>query len=492
MLFPRTAGAVIALSLIACGGETSPPSTPQNPTPSQRQPVLFTVGRGVTDTIDATVNSPVTVNVVGASGAARAGVLIVVDAQIPAGGPPVLPGTVLGSAPSVRTDANGNASIALKLGGLAGHWLLRARDAETGDSDTLSFTVKAGQATRVAFAPRDTAMYVAGSARVLGLATDRRGNAAVGTVSLSVDSGASVASVDADGRITGSSFGRTRIVGQLAGTSSRDTARVSVVPKGVLGVAASGLAPTSGIAMVNLDGSGFRLLAPGSASYAFPSWSPDGAAIVYNVGLPLGLLYRVDTNGVTSKLSALGAFASETWARYSYDGQFIYYTGGLYPDSLDTYRMRADGTGPRVRVTPLRPGSTRYWKASPSPDGTRLAYSEAGFTLHVLTLTGGADRTIPNPSGYAESPRFSPDGQWIAFADEGPHDLKIVRSDGSGMRSVSPAGMFMDNWGHDWSPDGAWIVGRGVQTLWLIRVADGLAIPLPYSGSFYNPTWRPR
>jgi hypothetical protein len=478
------------LILAGCGGEV--PSTPAGSTAGARQPIVITSGRGIVDTIDAVVYEPITANAIYPGGSPRANTLLSVDFLAPNGAarspldPPV--GIVSGL---VATDASGNASITLKLGVVAGRWILRLSDPRTGDSDTLSYTVSAGRPSALALAPQDTAVYLTGFVRVASSVTDRHGNLTSGSVAFSSDSGTTAADVQPDGRVTGLTPGRARVRAQLTGTSASTVMRVSVVPQGV--VAADEYSPfaTNGVAMFNLDGSGFHLLALGDGQYNFPSWSPDGAAIAYNVGLPGGLLYRVDTNGVVTKLSTLGTMLSETWPRYSPDGQFIYFTGGNYPDSLDTYRIRADGTGSRVRVTPPRPPFSRYWKASPSPDGTQLAYSDAGVFLHVYNLLQGTDRLIQT-ANHAESPRFSPDGQWIAFADDISHSIKVVRPDGSGLRPVTPSKLPFDKWGHDWSPDGVWIIGSSLDYLWIVRFSDGLSIPLPYSQYYTYPTWRPR
>jgi Tol biopolymer transport system component len=372
-----------------------------------------------------------------------------------------------------------------------GTWTLRARSAVNNDADTLSFTVSAGQPAGVVAATKDTALTIGKTTTLSATAADRCSNPLSAGVTFALDSGTSVAAITGDGRLTTSAFGRVRIRAQLTSGAAADTTRVSVVPDGMLAVAVGGYAIDVGIGVVNLDGSGFRLITPESNQYPFPSWSPDGTSIAYNAGpIPVGLLYRVDLNGVRTKLSMLGAMESETWPRYSSDGRFIFFTGGNYPDALDTYRMAADGSGPRVRVTPKRPGSTRYWKASPSPDGTLLAYSDAGFSLHVVSLVTGLDRQLQTGSS-AESPRFSPDGAWIAIADQYGGVMKLIHPDGTGLRTIVPSAV--DYWGHDWSPDGAWIVYRqSPPGLWIVRVSDGLRIPLPYSRDLYFPSWRPK
>lgn len=385
---------------------------------------------------------------------------------------------------TLTTDNQGYASSELRFGTIVGTWYVVAQDFQRGAIDSIPFTVKAGAPARIKMSLRDTAAFVGGGYQIDGSTTDRRGNAVSGVLTYATDSVSGVASVTATGRVTGLAVGRARILLRVAGTQAVDTARLSVVPPGKLAAVS-----TDGLSVLNVDGSAYRTLVPGNFQYLFPSWSPDGAAVVYNSASPAaGMLYRVDLQGRVSALTGAAAMPSETWPRYSPDGQFLFFSGGLYPDSIDTYRMRADGTGPRVRVTPARTYSTRYWKASPSPDGTLLAYSEAGFELKVMNLNTGVSRSIATPE-YAESPRFSPSGQWIAFANEYRHTIEIIRADGTGHRVLTSPAVWADNWGHDWSPDGEWIVYSVSGGLRIVRVSDGVSLPLPYSRSFYAASW---
>jgi hypothetical protein len=502
--------AAVVLVSIGCGGDattSTPTATLPTDTTSQRQRLLITSGRGFSDTVDASVQS-VTVNVAAQGGRSHITELNVTCESRPGETPGIYTepdGSTYRAFCQVRqpqvvtTDANGNATIPIVLGFVAGHWLLRVYEFGSNDSDTISFTVWAGHPALIRVAPHDTAVTAGNAVQLTAATTDRHGNLAANGVSYSVDSAASSASVTSDGRVAGSAPGRARIRVRLTGTTAEDTARVSVVPNGVIAAVVSQGLSTDGLATFNTDGSNLRMLSSLAKRNAFPSWSPDASAIVYNVGESTGLLYRVDTNHVITKLSMAGAFPSETWPRYSYDGQFIYFTGGSYPDSLDTYRMRADGTGPRVQVTPKRAGSTQYWRASPSPDGRQLAYSVSGqfsSAIHVYTFETNSDRTIDTnvpieSNSSAINPRFSPDGQWIAFVEPNRYSLRVIRPDGTGLRTLTGSYLVIPT-GHDWSPDGTWIVCEENELLLLVRVSDALVIPLPYARNFINPSWRPR
>jgi hypothetical protein len=463
--------------------ETPPTTTPPAPTP--KPPLAFVSGAGASDTIDAATKIRLTVRVLDDSGAPRRNEIVLLRVRAaPLGSPTgsVITGTLDDLA--VTTDTLGLGSTNLQFGVVAGTSYVLAFDSH-GHTDSAAFTVRPGAPARIRLAPRDTALFVGGRYGLGGALGDRHGNPVTATLRYAADSATGVASVTSAGTVTGNAVGRSRFLVGVSGGPILDTARVTVVPPGKLVVVAD-----EGLSILNMDGSSFRTLVPGGAyQFLFPSWSPDGTAVVYNsADITRGVLYRVDLQGRITTLSGNAAMSSETWPRYSADGQYIYFSGGYYPDSIDTYRMRSDGTGPRVRVTPFRPYSDRYWKASPSPDGTLLAYSEAGFALHVVSLVDGIDRTLPVPT-WAEAPRFDPSGDWIAYANEYSHSIELIRTDGTGHRVLTPSWESADDWGHDWSPDGAWIIYSRSSGLSIVRVADGLILPLPFGHYLYAASW---
>src|SRR5437762_827260 len=96
--------------------------------------------------------------------------------------------------------------------------------------------------------------------------------------------------------------------------------------------------------------------------------------------------------------------------------------------------------------------------ASPSPDGSRLAFS-ALDKLYVMDLPGGTPRRLTTDSVHEQVPAWSPDGQWIAYVtwtDQGG-SIQKIRPDGRGKaQRLTPEPAFYDH--PVWSPDGQRIV----------------------------------
>jgi Tol biopolymer transport system component/imidazolonepropionase-like amidohydrolase len=121
------------------------------------------------------------------------------------------------------------------------------------------------------------------------------------------------------------------------------------------------------------------------------------------------------------------------------------------------------------------------------PNGQRIVFSLLG-DLYLLPLAGGEAVRLTSGPAYDVQPRFSPDGNWIAFASDrrGIENLWICDLDGKNARQVSsdkdstvsaPA----------WSPDGDYLVGRkrltdtsslGTVELWMWHVKGGQGIQL--------------
>ncbi len=150
-----------------------------------------------------------------------------------------------------------------------------------------------------------------------------------------------------------------------------------------------------------------------------------------------------------------------------------------------------------------------------SPDGRELAYSAAprsGFSapyetrLYAIPVDGGTPRSIVDRKGINNGPRYSPDGQWLAFTTtDGKTDIMASRSLAVVPARGGPVHTFVmdDAWVNEyvWAPDSKSIYfeandgtfGRGEhmfdQPIARVSVADGHAERLvPGQTVDYAPT----
>jgi len=136
----------------------------------------------------------------------------------------------------------------------------------------------------------------------------------------------------------------------------------------------------------------------------------------------------------------------------SRDGKLLAYTSD-----------RADGTNMDIWVQQMGGGQPMQLTRHPaddstpdfSPDGTRIAFNSTrdGGGIYVIPTLGGEERKIAD---HGNGPRFSPDGNWIAYrvGETGPGTKAfVVSSTGGQPRQVAPQ---LQSVGHSpvWSPDG--------------------------------------
>ncbi|MFL6723354.1 MAG: amidohydrolase family protein, partial [Sphingomicrobium sp.] len=117
-----------------------------------------------------------------------------------------------------------------------------------------------------------------------------------------------------------------------------------------------------------------------------------------------------------------------------------------------------------------------------SPDGREIAFDLLG-DIYVVPIEGGEARAILTGNAWEMQPRYSPDGQEIAFTSDrgGGDNIWAVRRDGSSPRQITKEDFRLLNQA-DWSPDGNFIVARkhftssrslGAGEMWLYHRSGG-------------------
>ena len=208
--------------------------------------------------------------------------------------------------------------------------------------------------------------------------------------------------------------------------------------------------------LLNLSSGRTRQLTQGAAVNVEPRWSPDGQRVVYvstayhrhfhlfvaelreeQLTNPVRLTEENKSSLPRYYYSAYDHEINPIWTR---DGQAVVFVSN---------RGRIHGTGGLWRA-PAVPGAQavelRYeetnWQARPdfSPDGKRIVYSSYlgrnWLQLWLMPANGGE----PFPLTYGEwdetSPRWSPDGEQIAFISnrDGDTQLRLLRLPGGSSR----------------------------------------------------------
>jgi TolB protein len=212
----------------------------------------------------------------------------------------------------------------------------------------------------------------------------------------------------------------------------------------------------SGIGVMAPDGSERQVLpVGGDLELALnPAVSPDGRRVAFT-GSRDGLLdlYVMNVDGSERRQLTSDAARDLRPAWSPGGGRLLFDRTEPAPGSRPVLMLiNADGNGRKqLRVD----ASAAEW----SPDGERVAFSGSGTLrgIYVMDQDGGNVTSVSDDCGPGcddRGPRWSPDGQFLAFTRAlpgGTEGVGIMGADGSDARLVLPT---LHAAGPVWSPDG--------------------------------------
>ena len=253
----------------------------------------------------------------------------------------------------------------------------------------------------------------------------------------------------------------------------------------------------SRLSMVDADGANAQLV-PGVGSALSPAWHPSGRYLAYCQMLNDGthIYVRDLQESSTRRVSDRGG--SNITPTFSPDGATLVFASG--DDGMDLYATSPfGGDGPR-RVTIGR-GSAN---ASPSfsPDGRKIAFTSGrlGHPEVYITDADGTNADLLTTSGfgdqlYRSNPDWSPDGRKVAFQSQINGVFQVMTIN---VRDRSVSGLTSEGRNEDpsWAPDGRHLVftstRSGAKQLWVIDAESGRLRQLTRGGSSRMAAWSPR
>jgi Tol biopolymer transport system component len=170
----------------------------------------------------------------------------------------------------------------------------------------------------------------------------------------------------------------------------------------------------------------------------YPDWSPDGTRIAFSGTRDLFTVAVADGR-LTALMEAEHSWLVSTQPAYSPDGRTIAFARAVDASSSAIFLVDADGSDLR-RLTAPGPRGRLGKTVTPtwSPDGRTIVFAanrEGNYELYAIDRSGGSDRRLTTtPDVDEQSPRFSPDGSRLLYADDGR--IATMRLDGADVREL--------------------------------------------------------
>src|SRR2546423_1554587 len=210
---------------------------------------------------------------------------------------------------------------------------------------------------------------------------------------------------------------------------------------------------------INDDGSSRKQLTSGGRINSAPSWSPEGARVVFQSAQATGqaadiLVMSADGHDVKNLTNSAADDQQPVW---SPDGNRIAFASNRDGD-YDIYAMNSDGSN----LVNLTNNAVTDESPSWSPDGTKILFDIAhggGETdIFVMNADGSNQKRLTTDPAVDQFAAWAPDGKRIAFVstrnDQG-FQIWVMNSDGSNQTRLTNNSTQGKNFHPSWSPDGS-------------------------------------
>jgi eukaryotic-like serine/threonine-protein kinase len=237
-----------------------------------------------------------------------------------------------------------------------------------------------------------------------------------------------------------------------------------------------------------------------------PAWSPDSRWLYFSSDRSGTMtLWRVRIDSKSGRLKGepqmIAAPAPAAgWIAVSGDGRHLVFEAVTHSSSVRTARFDATSSQLLAADSPILDGALLVRSASPSPDGSLVAFTTHGHEeLYVMRSDGSDIRQLTNDDARDRGPAWTPDGRITFYsARAGSYQMWSIRPDGSGAtQHTNLEEEFFPNFPVV-SPDGKRVTASAADTgAWISDLTDSIItkvalLPrLPDGGPFWAQSWSP-
>ncbi|HUI55055.1 MAG TPA: protein kinase [Bryobacteraceae bacterium] len=251
------------------------------------------------------------------------------------------------------------------------------------------------------------------------------------------------------------------------------------------------IAPSLGrgdhIYLLDTENGAYEPITSGTGEESQPGISPDGDRIAFTSGGVASRLVEASTDGASVSpllVTARHQYDSD-WAPSGW--QFAYVSDASGVPEVWLRSISEGWSMPVIRDS--ADGHLGYAAPRFSPDGQKLAYVRVGLKhlIWISSLSGGVAAPLEQESRDQHAPAWSPDGRWLAYVRFVGSKWEIAKApSGGGARPVPVGDGGAAGSKLEWSPSGDWICFSEGDALRVIAPSGGTAAPLAKNAATFT------
>jgi TolB protein len=203
--------------------------------------------------------------------------------------------------------------------------------------------------------------------------------------------------------------------------------------------------------LMEADGDNLRQLTQNDVTDRIPSWSPDGAWIVFSSD-PRGDgshdIYQIRPDGSDLTLVYTDGLRN-SHPRWSADDRYLIFTGGVPTEGSTWDIMRLDRRS--SEALELTINGQRDWSPVFMPDDQGILYlteGEGDAAFATMQLDGSERRLFYDGPGYEWGALYSPDGRYLLFTSDatGQDELYLLTLATNSVQQITNDGGSYPTW----------------------------------------------